>query len=132
MVAGNAENAAELMRLQKSLVRKKSRKTEQSIRSKAGKNDLQVLVVAGGALTTKRLRAGAKTDSKFDNEYDYALAEEFGTAPHIVGGKFAGARHPGSRPVPFFFPPFRALKKSMKRKMGQKTKAAAQAVARGG
>lgn len=33
---------------------------------------------------------------------------EFGTAPHIVGGKFAGARHPGTAPDPFMRPAFDA------------------------
>lgn len=31
---------------------------------------------------------------------------EFGTAPHINGGKFAGTQHPGTAPQPFMRPAF--------------------------
>lgn len=34
----------------------------------------------------------------------YAHFLEFGTAPHIVGGLFAGAQHPGTAPKPFARP----------------------------
>lgn len=33
---------------------------------------------------------------------------EFGTAPHVNGGKFAGSRHPGTAPEPFMRPAFDA------------------------
>lgn len=39
---------------------------------------------------------------------------EFGTKPHIAGGKFAGAQHPGSAPQPFFWPAYRATKRKHK------------------
>jgi len=44
----------------------------------------------------------------------YARTVEFGTAPHIAGGKFAGAQHPGTAKQPFFFTSYRASKKSIK------------------
>lgn len=44
----------------------------------------------------------------------YAHLVEFGTAPHLNGGVFAGAQHPGTSPQPFFFPPYRARKKKIK------------------
>lgn len=44
----------------------------------------------------------------------YAHLIEFGTAAHVVGGKFAGARHPGTAPRPFFYPAWRALKRSVR------------------
>ena len=40
----------------------------------------------------------------------HAHLVEFGTAPHIVGGKFAGARHPGTAPQPFARPAWDANK----------------------
>ncbi|AZV00398.1 tail-component protein [Paracoccus phage vB_PthS_Pthi1] len=40
----------------------------------------------------------------------HAHLVEFGTAPHIVGGKFAGARHPGTAPQPFARPVWDANK----------------------
>ncbi|WP_097082395.1 HK97-gp10 family putative phage morphogenesis protein [Rhodobacter sp. JA431] len=33
---------------------------------------------------------------------------EFGTSPHINGGKFAGSKHPGTAPQPFMRPAFDA------------------------
>lgn len=38
----------------------------------------------------------------------YAKFVEFGTKPHVNGGKFAGSRHPGSAPDPFLRPAFDA------------------------
>lgn len=51
-----------------------------------------------------RIRAGVK----------YAALVEYGTAPHRVGGRFAGAMHPGSAARPFFYPAYRALRKRVK------------------
>lgn len=48
-----------------------------------------------------------------DAQAFYAAMVEFGTRPHVLGGKFAGAQHPGSAPSPFFFPAYRATKKAM-------------------
>lgn len=45
-----------------------------SIRIEPGSHELQRRVEAGGALTTRPVREGAKAT------YDYALAQEFGTA----------------------------------------------------
>lgn len=47
----------------------------------------------------------------------YAHLVEFGTAPHINGGKFAGTRNPGAKAQPFFFPGYRANKKQFKNKV---------------
>lgn len=33
-----------------------------------------------------------------------AVYQEFGVSPHVAGGEFAGARHPGHRPQPFMRP----------------------------
>lgn len=38
---------------------------------------------------------------------------EFGTAPHIVGGVFKGARHPGTAPQPFMRPAWDADQQQM-------------------
>lgn len=40
----------------------------------------------------------------------HAHLVEFGTAPHINGGKFAGSKHPGTAPQPFARPAFDAEK----------------------
>ncbi len=41
----------------------------------------------------------------------YAHLVEFGAPPHEAGGRFEGAQHPGTKPQPFFYPPYRAYRK---------------------
>lgn len=76
-----------------------------------GKGDLAITIYAGNA------------------EVFWARWEEFGTAPHIVGGKFAGAEHTGTAPRAFFFPSWRALRKSVKSKLRKASRDAARKVA---
>lgn len=52
-----------------------------------------------------------------NNAVRYAHMVEFGTAPHVNGGKFAGTHNPGARAQPFFFPGYRANKKQFKAKV---------------
>jgi len=61
-----------------------------------GKGDLSVRISAG------------------NTKVRYAHIVEFGAAPHVAGGIFKGAAHPGERAQPYFFPPYRANKKSVK------------------
>lgn len=49
-----------------------------------------------------------------DSEAFYARWVEFGTAPHVNGGLFAGSANPGTSAQPFFFPAYRANKKRAK------------------
>lgn len=42
----------------------------------------------------------------------YAHLVEFGAAPHIAGGLFKGAQHPGAPAQPFFYPAYRSRKKA--------------------
>ena len=100
-----AAQADELVAAQKARVHVRSGKTRESIRKIAGKGDLEVYVVAGGEMTTKSIggRAGA---------YDYAVGEEFGN------------EH--SPAQPFFYGPYRKLRKAFTRRQ---IEAAMQAVA---
>lgn len=59
----------------------------ESVRVEDGKDDTELLVVAGGDLTTKRMGSGS--------DYDYALAVEFGTTK--------------MEPNPFFFSTWRVM-----------------------
>jgi HK97 gp10 family phage protein len=52
-----------------------------------------------------------------NNAVRYAHMVEFGTAPHINGGKFAGTENPGAKAQPFFYPGYRANKKQFKNKV---------------
>ena len=61
-----------------------------------------------------------------NSEVRYAHLVEFPTAPHINQGKFPGTHHPGTRGQPFFYPPYRALKRRMKSRMGKAARKAIQ------
>jgi len=57
---------------------------------------------------------------------------EFGTAPHINGGIYAGSEHPGTRAQPFFYPSWRANRKRVRGRVTRAVNKAARAVAAGG
>lgn len=59
----------------------------------------------------------------------WARWEEFGTAPHPQGGLFRGTMHPGTRARPFFYPPYRMMKKKMKSRISRAHTRAAKKVA---
>lgn len=59
----------------------------------------------------------------------HAHLVEFGTAPHINGGRFAGTQNPGAKAQPFFYGPYRALKKRAKSRVTRATGKAARKVA---
>lgn len=67
-----------------------------------------------------------------NSEAFYARWVEFGTAPHIVGGLFAGSQHPGTRAQPFFYPAFRVNRRAAKAAIRKANRSAARKVARGG
>lgn len=48
-----------------------------------------------------------------DEKAFYARWVEFGTAAHENGGRFQGTDHPGTVAQPFFFPAYRAHKKTV-------------------
>jgi HK97 gp10 family phage protein len=62
----------------------------------------------------------------------YARFVEFGTAPHLAGGKFEGAKIPAIRAQPFFYVAFRAERKRAKSRVSRAITKAAKQVAAGG
>ncbi|MER2536030.1 MAG: HK97-gp10 family putative phage morphogenesis protein [Rhizobiaceae bacterium] len=79
-------------------------------RSKLGK-DLTITIYAG------------------DERAFWARWVEFGTSEHLNRGLFKGSRHPGTKAQPFFYPAFRANRKSGKRKVNAAIRKAAREVA---
>lgn len=59
----------------------------------------------------------------------YAAFVEFGTDPHINGGKFAGSKNPGTTAQPFFYPGYRLGKKRAKSRIARAATKAARKVA---
>ena len=66
-----------------------------------------------------------------DDKAFYARWVEFGTAPHINGGWFAGTKHPGTRPSPYFYPSWRANRRKAKTRVSRAINKAAKRVAAG-
>lgn len=64
-----------------------------------------------------------------DEKAWYAALVEFGTAPHENKGRFAGTQNPGTRPQPYFYPPYRALRRRYKARV---TRAMKKAIKTGG
>lgn len=62
----------------------------------------------------------------------YARFVEFGTAPHVNGGRFAGSSNPGTAAQPFFYPAYRASRKRAKGRVTRAVNKAAKRIAAGG
>ena len=80
----------------------------ESIRVEEGKRPLQVFVKAGGRLTTRQVRKGSGVD------YDYALANEFGTQKMNA--------------QPFFWPTYRLMKKRIRSAISRRARKAIEKV----
>lgn len=115
--------AAELVQRMQARAPKKSGKLRASIRAIPRAEGMAQRVVAGGRATQVEIRKGS------GQIWDYALGVEFGVRGHEAGGLFDGAEHPGQSATPFFYPTYRAAKRSTKsrisRAMGKGVKQAA-------
>jgi len=122
-----AEGADEITDMQKRLAPVKSGELRDSIKQTWGGgrerySSLNATSGAGDPDLTVRISAG-------NTKVRYAHLIEFGTRPHINGGKFAGTLHPGTRAQPFFYPAYRALKRRVKSRITRATTKAARKVA---
>jgi len=119
--------ADDIVRLAKSLVEKDSGNLEDSIGWTWGAPPRGALTL--GKIARSALGKGLTiTIYAGDESAYYARWVEFGTAPHINGGLFAGTSHPGTSAQPFFFPAYRANRKSAKREIRKATRTAARKV----
>jgi HK97 gp10 family phage protein len=99
LIRSSEQGAQEIVDMQKRQVPVRTGKLRDSIKwTRDRKSPLAITITAG------------------DDETKYARDVEFGTVPHIVEGRFAGAQHPGTPRVAFFFGSYRALKKTFKTK----------------
>ncbi|OAM77699.1 HK97-gp10 family putative phage morphogenesis protein [Devosia elaeis] len=105
------QSADEMVDMAKSLAPREDGTLQNSIQKEDGRHELSINVVAGGPETTTSVDGGAY-------EYDYALAQEFGTSK--------------MKPTPFFFPAYRAIRKRIRGRVSRATTKAAKQVASGG
>lgn len=131
--------AGEVVAFQKRVAPSKSGKLRKSIKfvmgsfETSGSAQLRAGSVQGDPDLTATVIAG-------DNDGWYARLVEFGTAPHSLAkganrksGKYQdkGPTHSGSTPRPFFYGPFRALRKKLKRRISTAVRKAALEAVRG-
>ena len=121
-----AESADEMVELARKLAPKKSGKLAKSI----------VATFGGNAPKYSTFRSKLEGDpdlsaviSAGNSKVRYAHMVEFGTAPHVNKGRFAGTRNPGTEARPFFFVSYRATKKSMKSRIARAVTRAARKAA---
>lgn len=91
-----------------------------------GRQRYASLTGGGGALGDPDLTV---TISAGNSGVRYAHLVEFGTAPHLNGGLFAGSLHPGTAPKPFFYPAYRANRRRVKARISRATTRAVEALA---
>lgn len=115
-----AQSADEITDDMKRLAPKKTGKLRSSITQTWGGGKVRYSSLAGTAGEagdpdlSVRISAG-------NGEVRYAHLVEFGTAPHLNGGMFAGSRHPGTSRQPFFFPAYRANRRRVKSRISRAT-----------
>jgi len=89
-----------------------------------------------GSMTIGRVQSGSGnlviTIYAGGGDAFYAFMVEFGSAPHLNGGRFQGSQHPGVAAQPFFFFSFRALRRRAKGRVTRAINKAAKQVAAGG
>jgi HK97 gp10 family phage protein len=119
MRAALQKNAAEITDMQKRLAPVQSGDLRNSIgytfgKYKAANSNVRGVVGGDGAGDpdlSVTIHAG-------DEKAWYAAILEFGVAKEwTVGGKFAGATHPGMSPEPYFYPSWRALRRRSKSRL---------------
>lgn len=82
----------------------------------------------GSDAKTGRSAATAVSITAGDEKNPEARWVEFGTAPHINQGERPGTQNPGTKPRPFFFSSYRALRKRAKAKVAKSIREAVREV----
>lgn len=133
-----AEGADETVATMKSLAPEDTGKLRESIQASFEDGSVPAYAAFVGSKRERKRQRVGKADPELtvlltagNSAVRYAHLVEFGTAPHINGGLYAGSKHPGSKAQPFFFPGYRANRRQIKAKMRKALKRGAEAVARG-
>lgn len=112
---GLEDSAKSITSMQRRLAPRDEGDLEKTITWRWGDENRIAYAIGGAAAPMQvRITAGGRVNGV---DVRYAHIVEFGSAPHVVGGIFAGAMHPGTPPQPFFFPSYRAQKRSTKNRM---------------
>ena len=66
-----------------------------------------------------------------NSEVRYSHIVEFGSAPHINGGLFAGTEHPGTTAQPFFYSSYRRLRRRARSRISRAVTKAIKQISQG-
>lgn len=113
--AANRQSAEELAAMQKRLAPRNTGKLADSI-AVTPPGGTPPPYGQGSGSARRRVPETTYVVTVGNEDVRYAHLVEFGTRSHPQEGRFAGTEHPGVAPQPFFYPPWRALKKGMKRR----------------
>lgn len=122
------QGANEIVALMKSLVAVDSGDLRDSIGWTWGERPKYSQAIATVKSTDGKL---ALTIYAGNSKVRYGHLVEFGSAPHINGGQFAGTQHPGTKAQPFFFVSWRALRRRTKSRITRAITKSAKEVAAG-
>lgn len=103
------------------------------------KGDLRdsIVMTPGGAQTPVYSQPGgsikvpehAALITAGNSKVRYPHLVEYGARPHIAGGQFAGAAHPGAPAQPYFWPAFRLMRRRFRARMSRAINKAVKQVA---
>lgn len=121
------QSAAEIVNLAKSLAQ--SDRVRDSVGWTWGDAPKGAIAIGGitGPAGNLKITIYAGGDAAFMAQW-----EEFGTAPHINGGRFAGTQHPGTAARPFFYVSYRANRRRVRSRITRAITTSAKRVAAGG
>ena len=125
---GLAAGAQDIVDMQKRLAPVDRGDLRDSIAWRFGDDANQIKHAFGAGRLTKKRNPVSVRITAGNARVRTAHLVEFGTAPHTVGGIFAGAQHPGTKPQPFFYPAYRARKKAAAAKVKRAVNRAAKKV----
>lgn len=126
--AGMETSAEEIVAMMKSLAQEDSGDLRDSIGWTWGDKPKYSQAVASVKTATGNM---VLTIYAGNEKVRYAHLVEFGSAPHINGGRFAGTKHPGTAAKPFFYVSYRALRKRAKGRVTRAVNKAAKRIASG-
>lgn len=124
MAAALVGSAEEIAAFQRRLAPVKSGKLQRSISVNKGSRGPKYSQGSGMRADDKADPDLTVTITAGNSDVRYAHLVEFGTAPHENGGLYAGSQHPGAKAQPFFFPPYRALRRRAKGRASRATRTA--------
>lgn len=113
--------ATELNAMNKAAAEKMAEYARQFVPVRTGALKESIVVTPPGETPPPYSQGGVQGQPVPENAYAVSAGNkavriahlvEYGSNPHVLGGFFEGAQHPGSRARPFFWPAYRITKRA--------------------